>query len=409
MNLMNLRTSQVKYSALLLTISCMPFFSIVATLPFPAPKQQYKTTAKRTKSKPHKLKASQRYDAHIQYFPNLQTKKRTFLSSFKKTDEKTLISSLKTTLSSWAEKLQRWNRKKLSHHQGLKNWSGSHCYMNATFQALAHCPTFMSTPYTCEPFSIYSGFFDFLLVVNANNKLGTHCDLQNFDVQQQELQMHLTNNCFGLNQLYQQQDAHEFLTQLFGKIDKNHQDVLTCLSVNQLTCNLCHSQRNTNPEASSMLQLDLPVQSDVITLHSCINTHYAKETVTVHCPRCNANQPHDKQKINLTVPKTLVIQLKRFQQQHDIQKNETPIHLNGEIALPHPDHDGSKATYMLKSVILHSGTLKGGHYVALVHEDKGWLLYNDAMVLDGAQAIQNIITTGKHDSFLPYLCFYECN
>ena len=82
-------------------------------------------------------------------------------------------------------------------------------------------------------------------------------------------------------------------------------------------------------------------------------------------------------------PKNLIIQLKRFRMQRGrFYRDDSEVIIPPTLDMSRyfkPGH-GKKATYELKAVVNHSGTLGGGHYTA--HGTRGgeWWYFNDATV-----------------------------
>jgi len=127
----------------------------------------------------------------------------------------------------------------------------------------------------------------------------------------------------------------------------------------------------------------LNIQVTGITLYDCLNNFFSKEKIDEPIELDN------KMKINasrqftmIKVPKYLIIVLKRFSSELRLSK------LNNIITYPINDLDlseycigyekyGSKLN--LKAVILHSGSLNGGHYYSYCKDiDDNWYEYNDS-------------------------------
>ena len=57
--------------------------------------------------------------------------------------------------------------------------------------------------------------------------------------------------------------------------------------------------------------------------------------------------------------------------------------------------------YSLRSIVVHIGQARGGHYVAYTHDDRhGWLLYNDT---DSPARVSEQTVLQQ----CPYMLFYE--
>jgi ubiquitin carboxyl-terminal hydrolase 4/11/15 len=86
--------------------------------------------------------------------------------------------------------------------------------------------------------------------------------------------------------------------------------------------------------------------------------------------------------VNKTPP-ILIITLKRFKGNLTNQKQNTPVYypiegLNMKNFMI-PQSNDIDQIYDLFAVVLHTGTLNGGHYTAVAknYVDKGWYEFND--------------------------------
>lgn len=196
-----------------------------------------------------------------------------------------------------------------------------------------------------------------------------------------------------------QSDAHECITQIFNRLsiwDARQEFVHLHTGCWKASRSCFHQHPDgaaVTYEVFQDLELPIPQQKPVspkqvsqkqlepLTLMSLIQKFGSQETVDIKCPSC---QGYPLEKIpkkefvrgyrSLTItqwPPTLIIQLKRFYNRgKSLYKNNTQVECPEDIEL-------GEYTYQLISVVLHSGSLAGGHYTALIKTNESWLLCND--------------------------------
>lgn len=127
----------------------------------------------------------------------------------------------------------------------------------------------------------------------------------------------------------------------------------------------------------------LNIQVVGITLYDCLNNFFSKEKIDTPVVLDNNEKILATRKFNIIkVPQYVIIVLKRFSSMNYLSK------INNIITFPIDDLDLSEycvgyekyySKLSLKSVILHSGSLNGGHYYAYCkHIDGQWYEYNDS-------------------------------
>ncbi len=96
----------------------------------------------------------------------------------------------------------------------------------------------------------------------------------------------------------------------------------------------------------------------------------------------------------------LIIHLKRFG--NDLQKITAPVpfHASGAIDFSSAFGDQKTHLYKLVSTVRHSGTLKGGHYVAHAWHRDRWIEYDDSVITLNAQV-------GNEENRQNYLLLFE--
>lgn len=118
------------------------------------------------------------------------------------------------------------------------------------------------------------------------------------------------------------------------------------------------------------------------TIYDCLSNFFSAETIDGEYELDNKMKIKAKRKINIIKsPQVLIIVLKRFAGNNRFRKlNNTVIFpINTlDISSYCIGYDVSESIYKLKSAVLHSGSLNGGHYYSYVnHIDGEWYEYND--------------------------------
>lgn len=157
-----------------------------------------------------------------------------------------------------------------------------------------------------------------------------------------------------------------------------------------ITCEKCN---NTTFNYDPYCSLEIEIPKNANTVYDCLDNYCFKEllegTDMYKCEKCENKVEATKILKIWTVPKILIIQLKRFN--YDLRKKnqhiQFPIHLNMTKYITHPvarDEHGQIGLqmYELIGVIEHSGNLTGGHYIAKCKTKIGWKTFNDASVND---------------------------
>jgi ubiquitin carboxyl-terminal hydrolase 22/27/51 len=206
-------------------------------------------------------------------------------------------------------------------------------------------------------------------------------------------------------------DAHECLVQLVNGLEADlgpHKHIIdhlfsgTCET--ELCCTRCHAAWVSNPDPFRIISVPLQrTQQETGTLEECLSA-YGVDEVMSRCPGCrrSALVACSKRDRFCFLPPVLVFHLKRF------AHFSGPRSTNLEYHVPFPDtldmspyltqaHGG--LLYDLSSIVVHSGSLNQGHYVAYVRIDGTWHLFDDAYVAESDPA------TVQHQA--AYLLFYE--
>lgn len=351
---------------------------------------------------------------------------------------------------------------KLVFPTGLKNL-GNTCYLNATLQCLRH-----STPFV--EYLMGEGFIrDRMCFVNQRPLeqafLGEYHELManmsnrsNASVQPTEflrLLVHFNSNFAG----GAQSDAQECLSTIlqtlhvalrlnvkitvnggegtsdqYARMRKGIQQYETHLKhdgysvideifgsqfESRLTCERCgHISAAFDPYSS----VPVEIGPRALTLYDCLDQFMGAEQIEdVHCDRCGPHANVTKQFRLWTLPKMLLVQLKRFDlstggMRKIAQFVQSPKILNLTKYVSHPrvvsqvqNNPAALQLYDLKGVVCHTGNLQNGHYTAKCFDEgsstvqRGWYDFNDEHV--------SLIPEARLDQLLQspsnYILFYE--
>ncbi|KAH0789204.1 Clan CA, family C19, ubiquitin hydrolase-like cysteine peptidase [Histomonas meleagridis] len=173
--------------------------------------------------------------------------------------------------------------------------------------------------------------------------------------------------------------------------------------------------RHIKPESSGKVEED---ESEMtITLEKCFEYYTMNETLDEgnewFCPHCRKHVCADKQLDIWSIPKCLIVHLKRFVQNgmYDTKKLDINVDYPMEIDMSQyvkgPKNDDKPLIYKLYAISEHMGSLEGGHYTAhainvLDHHVHGkWYSFNDSHVSESSEE------KAKDQKAEAYVLFYE--
>lgn len=213
--------------------------------------------------------------------------------------------------------------------------------------------------------------------------------------------------------IHMQEDAHEFLINLFDRFDSillNTDDkrlindlFMTSMKLS-MECSRCH-QVSSHSEISNSLSLDI---EDCNTLEESLKKYLSAEKVyDYYCDECRRNVQATRRVTFTQSPKNLIIQLKRFQYDPEAFNR---YKINSEFMFPMILKLNEQSyPYSLRGVVVHAGSADGGHYVSYIQvKPAEWYLFDDATVKPvTVDDMKNHAFGSMHDVFFLCLCNVE--
>jgi len=140
------------------------------------------------------------------------------------------------------------------------------------------------------------------------------------------------------------------------------------------------------PEPFYVLDLPIPTTINEPTLKQCLDLYCEKESLVGenawYNEKTKKKEDVDKQVVFWSLPKIMIITLKRFTATgHKIQKSiDIPID-NFDLSEYVYGYDKESYKYELYGICNHMGGTLGGHYTAFVkHTSDKWFICNDTIV-----------------------------
>lgn len=161
-------------------------------------------------------------------------------------------------------------------------------------------------------------------------------------------------------------------------------------SISQIMCGSCKYIHH-NHVISCVMDIELGQFKNGTPLKSCIENHISKIYLNIDedskwkCDKCNQYAKSDKVIKFWKLPNTLVICLKRFGYNKELNlmtKINTLINIPTKIDLNEFVLSNNNNNYKLCSISCHNGNIRGGHYYSLVYckNNNFWQLIDDTSI-----------------------------
>ena len=299
---------------------------------------------------------------------------------------------------------------------GLKNL-GNTCYMNSVIQCLSHTLPLRQL-YVSDDYELY---------LNNKKDLSSAFKLAMLELwdttSSDSVSPHYLKRQVGiaapLFSDYNQHDAHEFMRFLLNELheeinraseegrkspadnetleeacaryltweDSRISQLFSGMLRSDVCCSVCSNQ-STAYIPFMDLSLPIPERNELnfsyyepVRLVDCLKMITAEEILMEeerpYCNTCRDLTTSTKQLIICTLPRFLVIQLKRFSYYPTRTKLSTPVRFDDTWRLK--DSSNSTHTYSLYGIACHSGSLYGGHYTAYCKYGGVWRCFNDSV------------------------------
>ncbi|CAD8213785.1 unnamed protein product [Paramecium octaurelia] len=195
--------------------------------------------------------------------------------------------------------------------------------------------------------------------------------------------------------IYEMHDSSELLLFILDKfreeLSHNNQLQTTTfideLFKGQITSFMkCPNCNKTIIHQEVFFDLSLPLLSKCfvqrkLTINECLSNYFKEESIDGEwkCSECNQQSKNIKRGIKISsAPNILILHLKRFQSYPLKKKIKEPVVTDMEINIKnYCATDITYTKYDLSAMIVHSGTIDEGHYVAVVKRNQQFFLFND--------------------------------
>lgn len=171
----------------------------------------------------------------------------------------------------------------------------------------------------------------------------------------------------------------------------------------EIICSNCN-HKNTIFEKFTSIQLALPEETNEnLSIYNCFDKFTEIEEIDYNCSCCKTKTKALKKIIIHELPHYLIIHFKRFIASCGcLTKNS--IEIDSPIVISTEKISSKIKSYSLYGVVIHEGSLRGGHYTAstknIINEE--WYRYNDSNVSHIEKPLNLLDITNNG-----YILFYE--
>lgn len=282
---------------------------------------------------------------------------------------------------------------------GLNN-IGATCYMNATIQAMAHCPKFVDTMANSDGGCEVTTQLRHLLSRMWN---GSDCISPEDMLQALKEPM----GKIGIHELRDVHDANELFMVISDSLCESSSALKRTLQGRSrwsTYCKDCTSLTFTPIEPFVTLNIDF---TDLMAPHlledMIVRSFLGEQIGGYRCDSdsCKGGATDVTRTLQLwELPTVLTVTLKRFVYDGSVNRSEVSIPRTLNIR----STDEIVITYKLCSIVCHSGHSQyGGHYVTAARHAKGWYVYDDECKFK----IDNRQRDSEQVRRSAYMLFYE--
>ncbi|KAF3902004.1 hypothetical protein AA313_de0201894 [Arthrobotrys entomopaga] len=285
--------------------------------------------------------------------------------------------------------------------RGYLNRSGTHCYRNASLQALGSVPEFRAlvlnhncgNPKECVCCYLRAVFREHYQI--HGTRLSPH------EPAQLRIIAHFIGGPFARTKFPRQEDAHEYIALLLDRLSaqrnrgtsenvKNHIGrMFTSSKITQILCAnpTCQSILNVRSMEDTLIMLNMPKftrKRQEFSLEECLQ-HYTKSEYVAdyRCEKCG-KLGIEKKLIFETPPQVALIALSRFKfgWSEGRAKDKRGVTYPESLAWGSYTHSHSGKSRLMAIICHESSTLDSGHYYAIVRCGSNlWLKYDDEHVV----------------------------
>lgn len=315
-----------------------------------------------------------------------------------------------------------WKGMPVSAQQGMRNLTGVLCYRNSLLQSLLHQPQLcrwlmtQHQPQHCihvvgSPACVACELRKLVQAYWSGDKFACHQAL--IDINEAFKENRWQNGQGG------QQDPEDQLTWIINKFSEqlpaSHYTIFEAMTrfvLDSATmCKACGHISSTVGDIEGTLAIDLQPRIRGGDLAAYVQQFLTYNVSGYKCDHCK-DATTDKQRSRKLAhsPDIVTIQLKRFNWAGQKDSHPVPINLRLDLNANRTSNNKSNSEYELSAVVLHQGSLNGGHYVCISRSSDGqWLEFDDRSVYGvSAGELAAMAEKGKgRGGFTPYLCFYQ--
>ena len=290
-------------------------------------------------------------------------------------------------------------------HVGLKN-IGCICYMNSIMQQIYMVPTFRYAIMGCDDKESPKPSESGRLSIEDDNLLHQLQIMYTFLTFSEKEDYNPKYFCYSYKDFdgnptnpMIQQDSQEFYNNFCDKIENSLKKTKYKYIINDVftgrTCSsvICESCRNVSNRFEDFYNLTLEVKNITTLIDSLQKMIMPEKIEDFQCDACNQKVTINKRTTLCDLPNVLVIQLKRFYMNYEIERTEKinsrfefPLNINlkefciEDIA---KQISGEKFetediytkeieyyNYELKGINIHMGSADGGHYFSLINVER---------------------------------------